>query len=210
MRPSPPSTAALVEREGELAQLEAELRNALDGDGALVLIEGPAGVGKTRLLVEARAQAADQGARTLLARASELERGFPFGVVRQLFEAELADPDIRDRVLTGAAAPAHVVFAALPEPADGEGALDASFAVLHGLFWMTLNLTQEDPLLLAIDDLQWCDRPSLRYLAYMARRLEGVRALVAATVRTGEPPTDEAMMGEPRAARTATSPRRST
>ena len=197
MRPSPPSAAAeLVERERELAQLDAELRNALDGEGSLVLIEGPAGVGKTRLLVETRSHAAARGARTLLARASELERGFPFGVVRQLFEAALAEPETRDRVLAGAAAPAHVVFGAPAEQADGDGAIDASFAVLHGLFWMTLNLAHDQPLVLAIDDLQWCDRPSLRYLAYLTRRLEGLRTLVAATVRTGEPPTDEAIMGE--------------
>ena len=188
--------SALVERERELAELRSELGAALGGDGRLLLIEGPAGVGKTRLLVEARTQAGDLGATTLLGRASQLEREFPFGVVRQLFEATLAEPSLRDRVLTGAAAPAAAVFASMADPTATDDAIDASFAILHGLFWMTLNIAQEQPLVLAIDDLQWCDRPSLRFLAYLTRRIEGLPVLAAATVRTGEAPTDEAMMGE--------------
>src|SRR5919206_415929 len=73
---------------------------------------------------------------------------------------------------------------------------DVSFAALHGLFWVALNLAAEGPLLLAIDDLHWCDRPSLRFVAYLARRLEGQPILVAATVRSGEPGTDVALLGE--------------
>src|SRR5919206_4998443 len=73
---------------------------------------------------------------------------------------------------------------------------DVSFAALHGLFWLALNLAAEGPLFLAIDDLHWCDRPSLRFVAYLARRLEGQPILVAATVRTGEPGTDVALLGE--------------
>ena len=78
----------------------------------------------------------------------------------------------------------------------GRASGDASFAALHGLYWLALNLAAERPLVLAIDDLHWCDRPSLRFLAYLARRLEGQPILVAATVRTGEPGTDVALLGE--------------
>ena len=52
--------------------------------------------------------------------------------------------------------------------------------------------------MLAVDDLQWCDRPSLRFLAYLARRIEGLPVLVAATVRTGEAGTDAALMADDR------------
>jgi DNA-binding CsgD family transcriptional regulator len=181
----------LVEREREVAALAALVDALPAGEGRVAWIEGPAGIGKSTLLAEERRHAAETGAHVLAARGSELEREFPFGVVRQLFEAVLTDPERRERVLSGAAAPAAAVFG---EAAMSEG--DVSFAALHGLFWVALNLAAEGPLLLAVDDLHWCDRPSLRFVAYLARRLEGQPILVAATIRTGEPGADVALLGE--------------
>jgi predicted ATPase len=60
---------------------------------------------------------------------------------------------------------------------------DPSFASVHGLYWVTLNLSERGPLLLAVDDLHWCDPPSLRFLGYLRRRLEGLPVLVACSVR---------------------------
>ena len=73
---------------------------------------------------------------------------------------------------------------------------DSSFAVLHGLYWLTVNLSAEQPLLLAIDDLHWCDRPSLRFLAFLVRRLEGLPVLAVASLRTNEPGVDAALLVE--------------
>jgi DNA-binding NarL/FixJ family response regulator len=174
--------SALIERHDEVARLAAAARDAAAGQGGLVVIAGPAGIGKSGLLADLRGQ--DAGLAVLSARAGELEREFGFGVVRQLFEG-VADAD----ALAGAAAPAAGVFGDA-----GEGV--ASFAALHGLFWLSANLAAERPLLLAIDDLHWCDRPSLRFLAYLARRLEGLPILVAATVRSAEPGTDPALLAE--------------
>ncbi|HTE63130.1 MAG TPA: AAA family ATPase [Solirubrobacteraceae bacterium] len=200
-------TPGLLERDAELAALDDLVAGAAGGRGRLTLIEGPAGIGKSGLLAGLRERAGggpprpavrDDGAaprggplRVLAARASELEREFAFGVVRQLFEADVAVR--RDAALAGAAAPAAAVFEA--EPA-ADGGLGASFAALHGLYWLTLNLAAERPLLLAVDDLHWCDRPSLRFLAYLARRLDGAPVLVATTLRSNEPPTDPALLGE--------------
>ena len=154
-----------------------------------MLIEGPPGIGKSRLLAEFRRHANADGALVLNARAGELEREFPFGVVRQLFEGVVGDAS----ALAGAAAAARVVFAS---PEEGAPTGDASFAALHGLYWLALNLAAERPLLLEVDDLHWCDRPSLRFLAYLVRRLEGQPVLVTASVRTGDPPTDAALLAE--------------
>ena len=189
-KPKPKASASLVEREREVAQLDTMLEEAIEGEGRAVLIEGPPGIGKSRLMAEFRRRALADGALVLNARAGELEREFPFGVVRQLFEAVVAGSD----ALSGAAAPARVVFQSPDENGTATG--DASFAALHGLYWLALNLAAEQPLLLEIDDLHWCDRPSLRFLAYLVRRLEGQPVLVTASVRTGDPPTDAALLAE--------------
>src|SRR4051812_37312198 len=181
----------IVERDDELSRLAAVLAEAGAGQGRVALIEGPAGIGKTRLLAELRQRAAEADALVLSGRGSELEREFPFGVVRQLFEAAVAGagPD----ALGGAAAPARAVF----ESSEGDGSPgDASFAALHGLFWLCVNLTSEGPLVLAVDDLHWVDRPSLRFIAYLTQRLEGLPVLIATTLRTGEPPTDPMLLAE--------------
>jgi ATP/maltotriose-dependent transcriptional regulator MalT len=139
-------TPGLVEREREVAALAALVDAVPSGEGRAVLIEGPAGIGKSALLAETRRRAADGGSLVLAARGSELEREFPFGVVRQLLEGMVAE---REHLLTGAAAAAASVFGS----PDGEG--DVSFAALHGLFWVALNLAAERPLVLAVDDLHW-------------------------------------------------------
>ena len=68
--------------------------------------------------------------------------------------------------------------------------------MLHGLYWLTVNASSERPLVLAVDDLHWCDHPSLRFLAYLARRLEGLPVLVACGLRPSEPGVDTALLRE--------------
>ena len=106
------------------------------------------------------------GVRTYSARGGELERELAFGVVRQLFEAAVSEP-----LLEGAAGAAREVF---DGPASGVGREDASFAILHALYRLTIDLAEQGPLLLIVDDLQWCDEPSLRWLCYLVRRLDGL------------------------------------
>src|SRR5215207_5192654 len=80
----------LLERDAELVELDGLLADARGARGRLALIEGPAGIGKTRLLQEVRERASASGLAVLTARGGELERDFGFGVVRQLFEPELS------------------------------------------------------------------------------------------------------------------------
>ena len=66
------------------------------------------------------------------------------------------------------------------------GGADPAYAWQHGLYWLASNLSSDAPLVLAVDDLQWIDRPSARALAFIARRLEGQPlALVLATPPAG-------------------------
>src|SRR3954451_5697260 len=150
--------APLLERDRELDVLEESVERALAGDSVAALIEGPAGIGKSRLLAAGRELAASAGFRVLTARGSDLEREFAFGVVRQLFEPVLTDPGQRARWLASAAQPAARAF---EPPTDESAPGDVSYEVLYGLFWLTANIAAEEPLLLAIDDLQWCDTASL-------------------------------------------------
>jgi tetratricopeptide (TPR) repeat protein len=178
--------AALLEREGDLAVLGALLADARAGEGRLAVIEGPAGIGKTRLLEEARTVAGEMALGVLHARAGELERDFGFGVVRQLLEARLADADDGERseLFAGAAGLAEAVIA--PHATATAPAGDLHHAALHGLYWLVVNLAERAPLLVAVDDLQWADGPSLRFLHYLAMRLEGVPVAIVASRRTGE------------------------
>src|SRR5688500_16773603 len=81
---------AALERERELAALESLVDAAVGGTGRLMLVEGPAGIGKTLLLRELRRRAPMRGARVFTARGGQLERDFGFGVVRQLLEPAIA------------------------------------------------------------------------------------------------------------------------
>ena len=118
----------------------------------------------------------------------------PFGVVRQLLEpivASAGDGE-RDALLDGAAALARPVLFA-PDP---EAVAEPSFSALHGLYWLTINLADARPLLLAVDDAQWADLSSLRWLIYLARRLAGVPLALLLATRPAEPGPVQALLDE--------------
>jgi class 3 adenylate cyclase/DNA-binding CsgD family transcriptional regulator/tetratricopeptide (TPR) repeat protein len=192
-REVPAHAADLVEREAELAALDA-LVAAAPTAGRLLAIEGPAGIGKTRLLAEARERGHASGMRVLAARGSELESEFSYGVVRQLFELLIASAprEERSELLAGAAELARPIFD--PAHFGAEPDADSSLAMLHGLFWLTANLTGRRPALLAIDDLHWCDPSSLRWLAYLLPRLEGLSLLLVVALRPAEPGSELALL----------------
>jgi predicted ATPase len=102
----------LLEREAELAALEEAIAAASSGSGRVLVIEGPAGIGKTRLLAAACERADALGLEAVLARAGELERDLGWGVVRELFERALGDPSQEERgqLFSGAAGLASAVL----------------------------------------------------------------------------------------------------
>ncbi len=185
----------LLERDTELTAV-AGLIAASPGGGRLLAIEGPPGIGKTALMMEAKALAQEAGMQVLGGRGSDLERSFSYGLVRQLFEPLLASLQAEERadLLAGSAALAAPLFD--PAQVAAEPAADSSLATLHGLYWLTANLAARQPLLLALDDLHWCDLPSLRWLAYLLPRMEGLGLLVLVGLRPAEPGEDPGLIGQ--------------
>src|ERR1700761_2660775 len=188
--------AGLVESLREREREVAAIRELLDGRGRMLLLEGRAGIGKTSLTEVACTRAAELGYEVLRARGSELESGFAFGVVRQLFERRLAAAGETERaaLLAGPAAAARPL---LYGEGSAQPAGDSSFAMVHGLYWLVVNFAASGPpVLIAVDDAHWADEPSLRWLAYLAPRLEGLAAGMLMAMRQCDP----AAMGAPLAA----------
>jgi DNA-binding CsgD family transcriptional regulator len=187
----------LWERDSELATLAAALDTTAQGAGRLALVEGPAGVGKSRLLRAARELAATRGLAVLAARGTELERDVPFGLARQLFVPALleAPRERRAELLAGPAALAAPLLGGSAAAADPVGEGQAG-ALVEGLYWLTVNLVRSRPgLALAVDDAQWADRSSLRFLLHVAGHLGEMGVCVLAGIRTGEPETPEDLLG---------------
>jgi DNA-binding CsgD family transcriptional regulator len=176
------TSSGLVERETELQALTAVVEEVRSGRGGLVVVEGPAGIGKSRLLDAVAHRGAAAGARVLRARGGILERDVAYGAVRQLLERFLATlpDDERADVLSGAAA--HALPALAPAATAGTGEGPAA-ATEHGLFWMVAHLAERAPLVLVLDDAHWFDAASLRFVVYLVRRLVDLPVVVAVGMR---------------------------
>ena len=187
--------AARPRRRAGLVERDARARAARAARGRGRGRRGPdradRGPGRARQDAAARrAAAARRGgrrARAQRARASDLERDYPFGVVRQLLEGVLLDPAAAERALAGAAARRARCSSsrAATRPTSR-----ASFAALHGLYWVCVNLAGERPL--AVVSTTSTGPTPLRCASSPTSR-GGSRALpvlLAATLRTGEPGTD--------------------
>ena len=170
----PPRSTRLFERGPELDLLAEAVDGASAGRPGLILVEGPGGIGKTRLLATARDHAVAAGLQIREARGSEREHRLPFGVVDQLFPAEQG---IRLERAAGA---------------EGEG----SFAALAALFRVTEALAARGPVMLVIDDLHLSDEPSLQFLGYLTRRLGRLPVSVLATLRPFERSASAALLSE--------------
>src|SRR5581483_334504 len=189
----------LLERERELEVLAEALDLAAAGTGNVVILEGPAGIGKSLLLAEARRQAAEREVEVLQARGLELDRDLPFGVAVDLFAHVLASADAqqRRRLLGGQAGLAEPLLEPRERPS---GELQG---VVRALYWVTANLTRATgsrqvrrrAFALVVDDAQWSDSPSLRFLVHLAARIGELPLALLLAVRTGEPGPSDDLLG---------------
>lgn len=168
----------LLERETELAAGRASLEASGDGHGGAFGIIGPPGVGKTRLLEALRSHADSAGFQTAKARGDQLEANVSFGLMLQLFGGFVYR---QQTVLSGPAALAEPLFTGTA-PTGGEN----PHSLFHGLHWLTAALAERQPLLLAVDDLQWSDRPSVLALLYLFQRIGEMPVSIVFSMRSGE------------------------
>jgi hypothetical protein len=174
--------AELFDRDRELSAVCALLDDAVSGAGGLLLVEGEAGIGKTGIVRAAGALARANGLRVLGARGSEFESGLAFGLVREMFSEPIraAGTDGYAALFGGAATLARPVLEPVEQVLDE---CNDSFATLHGLYWFVAGLCSAVPILLTVDDAHWSDLPSLRFLTYLARRLDGLKLALLVTAR---------------------------
>jgi DNA-binding CsgD family transcriptional regulator len=160
--------SAIRGREAEIAVLGDALELAQSGRRAVVLIEGEAGIGKTRLLDAALEDARRRGMQVAAGRAEELEGMRPFGLMTGVFGCTRSSPDPRRaaiaELLSGAAGERN------PITVTSDPGL--RFRVVDALADLVEELALARPLLIGVDDLQWADASSLLTLAALGRRAE--------------------------------------
>jgi DNA-binding CsgD family transcriptional regulator len=195
----------LLERELELELLES----AIEGDGvgraSVTLLEGGPGLGKSSLLDRADELAGERGFAVLRARAGVLERTLAWGVARQLFESFVVRAPVAARrsLLSGAASLAGPLLGLRPGRQDDPTQI-SDVDCEHGLYWLARNLAQRQPLALLIDDAQWSDQTSLRWLLYLIRRIERLPVAIIVSARPCDPDAPTGLLDALGAERVAT------
>lgn len=156
--PAPGGPAAPVGRDTEDRLLRGLLADLRRGRPALVEVHGPPGIGRSALLEHAAALAAEAGIRVAAAAASPAETGLPHGIAAQL----------HTQLFPGVTPAARALPPGPARPGDGPTLTAADLCTAF------LAAARSRPLLLVVDDTQWADPPSLRWLQALARRLAGV------------------------------------
>ena len=167
-------------RDDQIGELRSAVDSAMSGRLSVVVIEGEAGIGKTRLLDQALQIAGESGCQVATAKAEEMEHGRPFGVIAAALGCARDAPDGR-----------RATIANLISAHDGRdhGPLTVSsdpglqFRVVDALCDLVESLATDRPLVLALDDLQWADPSSLVTLGALARTALGMPVALIACCR---------------------------
>jgi DNA-binding CsgD family transcriptional regulator len=166
------ATATLIGRRTELEVLERVIGAAREGRSGVLVVRGPAGVGKTALLEAAVAP----DFRVLRAEGVEAESELAFAGLHQLL-----------RPLTWLLERLPDAQRAALEAMFGVGEVSDRFAVAAGALGVLAEAAEERPLLCVVDDLQWLDRPSVEAIGFVARRLNAEPIALLLAMRDSTP-----------------------
>lgn len=171
------SRTHFVGRDAEYALLAERLREAGEGSGGAVAVEGETGVGKTRLVEEFIGYARSRGARVFSGRCYERDLGPP---LEPISDALGPLPDIESPGLSGLGGGSHWGAAMREDGAE----------IYHSFTAKLIRESREDGsgLVLFVDDVQWADAAALDFLSYAARRIPGERVLIVMTYRLEDAP----------------------
>ncbi len=193
-----------VGREAELARMEDRLQHIFTGKGALLLLEGEAGVGKTRLAYQVLGSAAERGATVISATCQVLEQDLPFApladslgrylyglpdvVVRSMPAASLAQlvqiiPSLQDRL----------PLLSPPTTETTAGAEENRLRLIDAIVAFLTALAAQRPLVIFLDDLHWADPDTLAVLSRLAQRLPEAALFLLISYRSEDLPDNEAL-----------------
>jgi len=174
--PAPP----ICGRDAEIRVLGEAVDRVAAGGPAIVMVEGEAGIGKTRLLAAVLDDATGRGMQVAAGQAEELERNRPFGVLAAAFGCTRSSPDPRRAAIAELLA-APVAGEQRPITVTSDSGLQ--FRVVDAFTDLVEELALSGPLVIGLDDLQWADPSSLLTVGALARRLTDLPVGVIGSMR---------------------------
>ena len=187
------ASPTFVGRLEEVELLEAARRRAANGEPAVVLVGGEAGVGKTRLVAELAARCVADGTRVLIGGCVPVGGdGLPYAPIVEALRplpAELGVATVRElggpswRELTR-------LLPSLGEPDAGPPGQAAQARLLELLLGLLARLSEQTPIVVVVEDLHWSDQSTRDLLAFLVRNLRQNRILLVVTYRSDEPRSD--------------------
>jgi DNA-binding SARP family transcriptional activator len=188
---APSFEASLIGREAVWTDLVKAWKSTRKGAGRIVLIEGEAGVGKSRLAEEFLRWVVAEGGSVLRGRGYDVKAGIPYEPVVEVLRDALGAPGLSGTApewlseVTRLLPELRQRFPALPEPGVPADPADG-WRLFEGVAQLVLALAAERPVAISLDDLQWCDGDSCNLLRFLVRRTEQAPVLWLGTLCLGE------------------------